>query len=75
MTLSYPNLAGVTVSPRISGLKTTMTTFWYRDCFNATTCANPDGWGNKLVAIFFLPGPFYRKPILSLIWKFLHAGS
>jgi hypothetical protein len=29
-----------------------MTVFCYRDNFNITTCANPDGWGNKLVTFF-----------------------
>ena len=52
MTLSYRNLAGVTVSPLISGLMTTMTVFCNRDSFKITTCANKAGVGNKLVTIF-----------------------
>jgi hypothetical protein len=42
----------VTVSPYISGFKTTLTVFCYRDSFKITTCANNAGIGNKLVTIF-----------------------
>jgi hypothetical protein len=42
----------VTVSPHISGFKTILTVFCYRDSFKITTCANNAGIGNKLVTIF-----------------------
>jgi len=35
MIPSYQILTGVTNSPRIQGLKTTLTVFWYRDNFNS----------------------------------------
>jgi hypothetical protein len=75
MAPSYQILTGVTNSPLIQGLKTTLTVSWYRDYFKITTCANNAGVGNKLVAIFYLPGLFYCKARFSLFCQYLHAGS
>jgi hypothetical protein len=45
------------------------------DSFKINTCANNAGVGNKLVAIFYLPGLFYCNPMFSLFCQYLHAGS
>jgi hypothetical protein len=66
----------VTISPRISGLKTTLTVFCNRDCFKIATCAKNAGIVNKLVTIFARHlDSFILTKNFSLIYQIRDFGS